>query len=160
LDDVVVISFAGPSTEAHDTDRDAIGSSTLPMVELAAKFRSSAARAILCIVDCCFNRPPLHVCWKVRRKRERVLTTRRSTERADSCDRLNCRSTDGLHRTHRRHHGGCRDVSSVFLSSESGDQRMKKIGAGEMQVRTHATARGRADVIHTPKKSDLSAPRV
>ena len=36
-----------PSTEAHDTDRDAIGSSTLPMVELAAKFRSSAARAIL-----------------------------------------------------------------------------------------------------------------
>jgi hypothetical protein len=132
-----------PSTEAHDTDRDAIGSSTLPMVELAAKFRSSAARAILCIVDCCFNRPPLHVCWKVRRKRERVLTTRRSTERADSCDRLNCRSPDGLHRTHRRHHGGWRDVSSVFLSSESGDQRMRKIGAGEMQVRTHATARGR-----------------
>ena len=59
-DDVVVISFAGHGTEAHqivayDTDREAIGSSTLPMEELAEKFRSSAARAILCIVDCCFS---------------------------------------------------------------------------------------------------------
>jgi uncharacterized caspase-like protein len=57
---VVVISFAGHGTEAHqivayDTDRDAIGSSTLPMEELAAMFRSSRARAILCIVDCCFS---------------------------------------------------------------------------------------------------------
>ena len=57
-DDVVVISFHG--TEAHqivayDTGRDAIGSSTLPMEELAAKFRSSPARAILCIIDCCFS---------------------------------------------------------------------------------------------------------
>jgi helicase len=56
-DDVVVISFAGHGTEAHqivayDTD---IGSSTLPMDELAAKFRSSPARAIFCIVDCCFS---------------------------------------------------------------------------------------------------------
>jgi helicase len=59
-DDVVVISFAGHGTEAHqivayDTDRNAIGSSTLPMEELATKFRSSPARAILCIVDCCFS---------------------------------------------------------------------------------------------------------
>jgi helicase len=59
-DDVVVISFAGHGTEAHqivayDTDRDEIGSSTLPMEELAAKFKSSRARAILCIVDCCFS---------------------------------------------------------------------------------------------------------
>ena len=59
-DDVVVISFAGHGTEAHqivayDTDRDVIGSTTLPMEELAAKFRSSSARAILCIIDCCFS---------------------------------------------------------------------------------------------------------
>ena len=59
-DDVVVISFAGHGTEAHqivayDTDRDVVGSSTLPMEELATKFRSSAARAILCIIDCCFS---------------------------------------------------------------------------------------------------------
>ena len=60
-DDVVgIISFAGHGTEAHqivayDTDRDEIGSSTLPMEELAAKFKSSRARAILCIIDCCFS---------------------------------------------------------------------------------------------------------
>ena len=57
---MVVISFAGHGTEAHqivayDTDRDVVGSSTLPMEELATKFRSSAARAILCIIDCCFS---------------------------------------------------------------------------------------------------------
>lgn len=58
--DVVVISFAGHGTKAHqivayDTDREDVGSTTLPMDELSKKFRESKARAILCIVDCCFS---------------------------------------------------------------------------------------------------------
>jgi helicase len=59
-DDVIVVSFAGHGTEAHqlvayDTDRDEVGTSTLPMEELADKFRSCRARAVLCIIDCCFS---------------------------------------------------------------------------------------------------------
>lgn len=59
-DDVVVVSIAGHGTTAHqivayDTDRDEVGSTTLAMDELAEKFRASKARAILCIVDCCFS---------------------------------------------------------------------------------------------------------
>jgi helicase len=59
-DDVVVLSFAGHGTPGHqivtyDTDRDSPGDTTLPMEELAERFRSSKARAVLCIVDCCFS---------------------------------------------------------------------------------------------------------
>lgn len=59
-EDVVVVSIAGHGTEGHqivayDTDRDEIGSSTLPMDELAERFQKSKARAILCIVDSCFS---------------------------------------------------------------------------------------------------------
>jgi helicase len=59
-DDVVILSFAGHGTPGHqivayDTDRDSPGDTTLPMGELAARFQSSKARAVLCIVDCCFS---------------------------------------------------------------------------------------------------------
>lgn len=59
-DDVVILSFAGHGTPGHqivayDTDRDSPGDTTLPMDELAARFQSSKARAVLCIVDCCFS---------------------------------------------------------------------------------------------------------
>ncbi|MGY3347175.1 MULTISPECIES: DEAD/DEAH box helicase [unclassified Bradyrhizobium] len=59
-DDVVVLSFAGHGTRGHqivayDTDRDSPGDTTLPMEELADRFRSTKARAVLCIVDCCFS---------------------------------------------------------------------------------------------------------
>ena len=59
-DDVVVLTFAGHGTPGHqivvfDTDRDSLGNSTLPMDELAARFQASKARAVLCIIDCCFS---------------------------------------------------------------------------------------------------------
>jgi helicase len=59
-DDVVVLTFAGHGTPGHqivayDTDRDSPGDTTLPMDELAARFQSSKARAVLCIIDCCFS---------------------------------------------------------------------------------------------------------
>lgn len=59
-DDVVVLSFAGHGTPGHqivayDTDRDSPGDTTLPMNEFARRFQSSKARAVLCIIDCCFS---------------------------------------------------------------------------------------------------------
>ena len=59
-DDVVVLSFAGHGTQGHqivayDTDRGSPGDTTLPMHELAARFQASKARAVLCIIDCCFS---------------------------------------------------------------------------------------------------------
>jgi helicase len=59
-DDVIVLSFAGHGTPGHqivayDTDRDSPGDTTLPMDELAARFQASRARAVLCIIDCCFS---------------------------------------------------------------------------------------------------------
>jgi helicase len=59
-DDVVVLTFAGHGTPGHqivafDTDSDSPGDSSLSMTELAERFRSSKARAVLCILDCCFS---------------------------------------------------------------------------------------------------------
>lgn len=59
-DDVVVLCFAGHGTRGHhivayDTDADSPGDTSLPMEELAERFRSSKARAVLCIIDCCFS---------------------------------------------------------------------------------------------------------
>jgi replicative superfamily II helicase len=58
--DTVILSFAGHGTRdhrivAHDTRRDALHATTIPMSELAEAFRHSKARAILCILDCCFS---------------------------------------------------------------------------------------------------------
>lgn len=59
-EDVVVISFSGHGTEGHqlvayDTSQEEPGSTSLGMHELADKFKASSARAILCIIDCCFS---------------------------------------------------------------------------------------------------------
>jgi helicase len=59
-DDVVVIAFAGHgSPEGHlvlyDTDGGNLAATALPMSVLAEAFRTSNARIILCILDCCFS---------------------------------------------------------------------------------------------------------
>jgi uncharacterized caspase-like protein len=59
-EDTVILSFACHGTRdhrivAHDTRRDAYLDTTIPMGELADAFRRSKARAILCILDCCFS---------------------------------------------------------------------------------------------------------
>jgi len=59
-DDVVVFSFSGHGSRdqrlvAYDTDCGSLADTTISMDELAEKFRTSRARAILCILDCCFS---------------------------------------------------------------------------------------------------------
>lgn len=59
-DDVVVIAFAGHgSPDGHlvlyDTEGSNLPATALPMVSLADAFRASKARAILCVLDCCFS---------------------------------------------------------------------------------------------------------
>jgi len=59
-DDVVVLSFSGHGTRDHrivlfDTTLDDLTSSTIAMADLAEAFKRSKARAILCILDCCFS---------------------------------------------------------------------------------------------------------
>jgi hypothetical protein len=53
-DDVVVLSFAGHGTPDHrlvvaDSRHEAIPETTIPMAELAERFRASRARAVFCI---------------------------------------------------------------------------------------------------------------
>ncbi len=78
-DDVVVLSFAGHGSPGHqivayDTDRDSPGDTTLPMEELAERFRSSKARAVLCIIDCCFSgAAPARVLEGVPRARDGLM---------------------------------------------------------------------------------------
>jgi helicase len=60
LDDVVIVSFAGYGTPshrlvAHDVDRARELDTTVAMDVLAEMFRKSPARAVLCILDCCFS---------------------------------------------------------------------------------------------------------
>jgi replicative superfamily II helicase len=59
-DDTVILSFSGHGTRHHrlvcfDTDRARLDETTIGLDELADLFRGSAARAILCVVDCCFS---------------------------------------------------------------------------------------------------------
>ena len=59
-DDVVLLSFAGHGTHdhrlvVHDTNVNDLDASTVPMAELAQRFKDSRAKAILCILDCCFS---------------------------------------------------------------------------------------------------------
>jgi len=59
-DDVVVLFFAGHGTKSHelvafDTDRDDLPGTTIAMDDLAARFQASRARAVLCVLDCCFS---------------------------------------------------------------------------------------------------------
>src|SRR5262249_24140940 len=59
-DDTVILTFAGHGTRsqrlvAHDTSRSNLDNSTIGMDELATAFKASKAKAILCVVDCCFS---------------------------------------------------------------------------------------------------------
>jgi helicase len=59
-DDVVILTFSGHGTHnhrlvAHNSEFNALDLTTLPMHELAEKFRTSRARAVVCILDCCFS---------------------------------------------------------------------------------------------------------
>lgn len=58
--DVVVLAYAGHGTRnhclvCHDTDPGRIAETTMPMRDLADAFRRCRAKAILCILDCCFS---------------------------------------------------------------------------------------------------------
>ena len=58
--DDVLISFAGHGTHdhrlvAHDTAPEQYEATTIPMAELAALFRTTRARSVVCILDCCFS---------------------------------------------------------------------------------------------------------
>ena len=59
-EDDVILTFAGHGTRdhrlvAHDTTVDAYDASTLPMQALAERFRSTRARSVVCVLDCCFS---------------------------------------------------------------------------------------------------------
>jgi helicase len=59
-DDTVVLSFSGHGTPdhrlvLHDTRRETLHDTTIPMTEIANAFRVSEAGAIICIIDCCFS---------------------------------------------------------------------------------------------------------
>jgi helicase len=59
-DDTVIISFAGHGSHdhrlvVHDTMATDVPGTTIPMAELAERFRRTKARAVLLILDCCFS---------------------------------------------------------------------------------------------------------
>ncbi len=59
-DDAVVITFAGHgspdgSLVLFDTDTSDLANTALSMASLADAFKSTKARAVLCILDCCFS---------------------------------------------------------------------------------------------------------
>jgi replicative superfamily II helicase len=61
-DDDVILTVAGHGTRdhrlvAHDTSSvfEAYDATTIPMADLAARFRDSRARTIICVLDCCFS---------------------------------------------------------------------------------------------------------
>lgn len=61
LDDTVILFFSGHGSPdhrlaAHDTSLVDLENTTIPMQELAELFKRSRAKAILCILDCCFPR--------------------------------------------------------------------------------------------------------
>lgn len=59
-DDVVVVTFAGHGSPGgslilYDTDPARLNDTALSMARLAEAFKASKARAVLCILDCCFS---------------------------------------------------------------------------------------------------------
>jgi replicative superfamily II helicase len=59
-DDIVIISFAGHGTHDHrlvayNTIIEDLNNTAISMQELATFFKSSPAKIILCILDCCFS---------------------------------------------------------------------------------------------------------
>jgi uncharacterized caspase-like protein len=59
-DDVVIVGFAGHgspdgSLVLFDTDAADLAGTAFPMVALADAFKRTKARAVLCVLDCCFS---------------------------------------------------------------------------------------------------------
>ncbi|SAL80535.1 DEAD/DEAH box helicase [Caballeronia choica] len=59
-DDIIVISFAGHGSPdggiaVYDTLCSDLSGTTLSMAELGDAFKATRARAVLCILDCCFS---------------------------------------------------------------------------------------------------------
>src|ERR1700675_2325128 len=59
-DDVVVLTFSGHGTHAHrlvayNSVVDRLADTTLSMNDLAGRFKASKAKAIVCVLDCCFS---------------------------------------------------------------------------------------------------------
>jgi replicative superfamily II helicase len=59
-DDVVVFSFSGHGSHDHrlaasDTQLSNLPATTIAMAELGTLFKSTKARAVFCILDCCFS---------------------------------------------------------------------------------------------------------
>lgn len=59
-EDIVIISFSGHGTHDHrlvayDTKPEVLSETTIAMDDLAARFKESRAKIILCILDCCFS---------------------------------------------------------------------------------------------------------
>ena len=59
-EDIVILSFAGHGTHdhrlvTHDTQFADLVVTTLPMDELARRFKASRAKAVICFLDCCFS---------------------------------------------------------------------------------------------------------
>jgi replicative superfamily II helicase len=59
-DDVVLLSFAGHGTPDHrlvlaDSETGRLTETTLDMGDLAARFRTTKARAVILLLDCCFS---------------------------------------------------------------------------------------------------------
>lgn len=59
-DDTVIVTFSGHGTRdhrlvTHDTVPEALAATTVPMADLAERFQRTRARAVLCVLDCCFS---------------------------------------------------------------------------------------------------------
>ncbi len=59
-DDVVVVSFSGHGTHDHrlvayNSVVDRLLDTTLSMDDVAGRFRGSKAKAVVCVLDCCFS---------------------------------------------------------------------------------------------------------
>ena len=75
-DDVVILSFSGHGTPdhrlvTHDSDRTHYSDTAIDMAELATRFKQSRARAVLCILDCCFSGGPQRAFWMTLRQPDR-----------------------------------------------------------------------------------------
>ncbi|MDO9178707.1 MAG: DEAD/DEAH box helicase [Agitococcus sp.] len=80
-DDVIVISFAGHgspdgSLVVFDTDPANLAGTAVSMTDLAEAFKATKARAVLCILDCCFSgHAPARVLETVARPRSAFALT-------------------------------------------------------------------------------------
>ena len=80
-EDVIVISFAGHGSSdgrmvLFDTDVADLSGTALSMATLAEAFKTTQARAVLCIVDCCFSgQAPARVLESIARPRDALTLT-------------------------------------------------------------------------------------